>query len=79
LKFLIITDVVGAAAVADDSNGSLCSCNSEGNGCEDGVMVGKHLRMFFQKMVGIFPLDEIRQGDCNVSAIMAMGIKIEER
>jgi hypothetical protein len=29
--------------------------------------------------VGIFPLDEIRQGDCNVSAIMAMGIKIEER
>jgi hypothetical protein len=42
-------------------------------------MVGKHLRMFFQKMVGIFPLDEIRQGDCNVSAIMAMGIKIEER
>ena len=76
---MIIIDVVGAAAVADDGNGSLYSCNSEGNGCEDGVTVGKHLRMFFQKMGGIFPLDEIRQGDCNVSAIVAKGIKLEER
>ena len=66
MKFLIVIDV-GVAVVDDGNTGSLYSCcNSEGNGCEDGVVAGKHLRMFFQKMAGIFPLDGIRQRDYDV-------------
>lgn len=58
---MIIIGVAGETRVVDDGNGSPHSCNSEVSGCEDGVKVGRHLRMFFQKMAGIFPLDGIRQ------------------